>query len=197
MSRQQVKIQPNLSTSKMPGERQREYTAWLLYCEAGSYEKTLRMWIAIYHRTTTEIPPIFTENLGKPVNIRTLKDWGKKYQWVKRTDLRLAEELEELKIKADRIRQKKRFEITDVFWTRLQMLKKQMQKGEIVTVAEIKALWEMMRTEWGESIGKTQIEHGINPEEQNPIIDSLTEKLLKIYRQERDEQRRRNHHKKS
>ena len=35
---------PVLTTSKMPGETEQQYTAWLLYCEYGSIEKLHRTW---------------------------------------------------------------------------------------------------------------------------------------------------------
>jgi len=41
-------------------------------------------------------------------------------------------------------------------------------KTQDVSVLEIKYLWEMHRTEWGESSAKTEVRHSIDESEQAP-----------------------------
>lgn len=156
---------PNLTTSKMPKETEQQYTAWLLYCEAGSILKTLKLWDKV-GQSLGETWVEFADRLGKKPSDTTVESWSKKFRWVERKDLKLTEDLEGLRKKAQEIKQKKVFIIGEVFWEKIQALKKQMKKGEGATVDEIKKLWEMFRTEMGESLGKHEL--SINEDEQTP-----------------------------
>jgi hypothetical protein len=104
--------------------------------------------------------------LGAPPTLRTIAEWSSKFRWVERKDLKLTEDLESLHKKAQEIKQKKVGAIAEIFWEKLQVLKKQIKKGEGSTVDEIKKLWEMFRTEMGESLGKHEL--SINEDEQTP-----------------------------
>ena len=156
---------PKLTTSKMPKETEQQYTAWLLYCESGSLRKTLDVWDRL-GQDWGETGAVFGQRLGKKPAQTTIETWSKKFRWVERKDLKLAEDLETLRKKAQEIKQKKVFLIGEIFWEKLQALKKQMKKGEGATVEEIKKLWEMFRTEMGESLGKHEL--SINEDEQTP-----------------------------
>ncbi len=156
---------PALTSAKMPGETEQQYTAWLLYCEAGSLRKTEGLWNRV-GQSLGEAGVEFADRLGKKPSDTTLETWSKKYRWVERKDLKLTEDLEGLRKKAQEIKQKKVFAIGEVFWEKLQALKKQIKNGEGATVDEIKKLWEMFRTEMGESLGKHEL--SINEDEQKP-----------------------------
>lgn len=149
----------------MPKETEQQYTAWLLYCEAGSLRKTLDAWDRL-GQNRGEIGAVFTERLGKRPAESTIEAWSKKYRWVERKDLKLTEDVEGLRKKAQEIKQKKVGVIAEIFWDKLQALRKQIKKGEGATTDEIKKLWEMFRTEMGESLGKHEL--SINEDEQKP-----------------------------
>lgn len=166
MAKKKGKKQPKLTTSKMPAETEQQYAAWLLYCEAGSIKKLLDVWEKV-GQVLGETGADFAYRLGKKPSDTTIETWSKKYQWVARTDLRLEEELAELKEKADRFRKKRKFLITDILIQKMTKLQKQARTQD-VSVLEIKYLWEMHRTEWGESTGKTEVRHSIDESEQEP-----------------------------
>lgn len=177
----------SLLTSKMPGETESQYTAFLLYCEVGSVSKLIQAWQQISRSPAGELSVIFGNRLGNLPSERTIERWSVKYQWVKRADMKLTEDLEGLKKKTTQIRQKRTYIITEAFWNKLQALKKQMQAGEHATVQEVKALWEMMRIEWGESTSKQEVVQGINEDEQRPLTEEemiaskfITEAEMKI-----------------
>ena len=155
-----------LSTSKMQSETKQQYVAWLLYCEAGSLQKTLQEWERVGQllgETGVDYVPI----IGDKPSDTTIETWSKKYQWVARTDLRLEEELAELKDKADRFRKKRKYLITDILIQKMTKLRKDVRTQDS-SVLEVKYLWEMHRTEWGESTGKTEVKHSIDESEQAP-----------------------------
>lgn len=158
-----------LTTSKMPGETESQYTAFLLYCEVGSVSKLMQAWQQICRNPVGELSVIFGTKLGNLPSERTIERWSVKYQWVERADKKLTEDLEGLKKKSTQIRQKRAYIITEAFWNKLQALKKQMQAGEPATVQEVRTLWEMMRIEWGESTSKQEVVQGINEDEQKPL----------------------------
>src|SRR5579864_1409856 len=97
---------PSPTTSKMPGETEQQYTAWLLYCEAGSFRKTLDAWNRV-GQLWGEIGVDFSTRLGdKPVET-TIENWSKKYHWVERKELKLTEDLEALRDKTKRSKRDK------------------------------------------------------------------------------------------
>lgn len=158
-----------LTTSKMPGETERQFTAFLLYCEVGSVSKLIQAWQQICRNPVGELSVIFGSKLGVLPSERTIERWSVEFQWVERADRKLTEDLEGLKKKTTQIRQKRAYLITEAFWSKLQSLRKQMQAGEPTTVQEVRILWEMMRIEWGESISKQEVVQGINEEEQKTL----------------------------
>src|SRR3989339_2264930 len=166
MAKKKDKKQLKLTTSKMPAETEQQYAAWLLYCEAGSIKKLLDVWEKV-GQVLGEAGVDFAYRLGKKPSDTTIETWSKKYQWVARTDLRLEEELAEVKEKADRFRKKRKFLITAILILKMAKLQKQ-AKTQDVSVLEIKYLWEMHRTEWGESSAKTEVRHSIDESEQAP-----------------------------
>jgi len=169
-----------LTTSKMPGETESQYTAFLLFCEVGSVSKLIQAWQQICRNPVGELSVIFGSKLGNLPSERTIERWSVKYQWVERADRKLAEDLEGLKKKTTQIRQKRAYLITEAFWSKLQSLRKQMQTGELTTVQEVRILWEMMRIEWGESISKQEVIQGINENEQIPLSPEEIELSKKI-----------------
>jgi len=163
---QQINKPPVLITSKMPKEKERQYVAFLLYCETSSLTRLMQTWQGILRGSVGEVSGIFKDKLGRLPSERTLERWSSQYRWVERADLKLGEDVEALKKKTSQIRQKRLHIISEVFWDKLQTLKKQMRSGEPASVPELKSLWEMMRIEGGESIGKQEIVRGIDESEQ-------------------------------
>lgn len=181
-----------LTTSKMPGETEQQYTAWLLYCDAGSLDKLHRLWEGL-HQDFTEIAPEIAALRGRlgsvPVR-RTLAYWSKKYCWVERKDLKLTEDLVGIRKRSKEITQKKLGIIGELMWEKFQGIKRQIKKGEIATVDEAKKLWEMFRTEMGESLGKHEL--NINENEQQPPseqemagIEDISREFKEFYEQRR------------
>lgn len=158
-----------ITSSKMPREKERQYVAFLLYCETNSISRLIQTWQGILRGAVGDVSGIFKDKLGNLPSERTLERWSSQYRWVERADLKLTEDVEILKKKTSQIRQKRLHVISEVFWDKLQTLKKQMRSGEPASVPEVKALWEMMRIEGGESISKQEIVRGINEEEQKPL----------------------------
>lgn len=158
-----------LKTSKISGESEQNYTAWLLYCEAGSLNKLHRMWERLHQGfsdSSSEIA-IFKDRLGSPPTVRTLAEWSKKYRWVERQELKLSEELEIMKEKVQKIKREKTYKIAELFERMLVLLIKKIKTGYDPTIQELKQIWEMLRTELGETISKHEIV-GINESEQKP-----------------------------
>lgn len=165
---------PALTTSKMPGETEQQYTAWLLYCEYGSIEKLHRTWQESEGRPkATERRPEFDEimgRLGKSPALTTIKEWSSKFRWVERKDLKLQGELEELHRRAGKVVAQKKQKIVIAFGRILDDLLKKIESKkfstENMTMSDLKKLWEMARTELGETLGKHEV--AINEDEQKP-----------------------------
>lgn len=165
---------PVLTTSKMSGETEQQYTAWLLYCEYGSIEKLHRTWQETEGRPkATERRPEFEEimgRLGKSPALTTVKEWSVKFRWVERKDLKLQSELEELHRRAGRVVAQKKQKIVIAFGRILDELLKKIESKkfstENMTMSDLKKLWEMARTELGETLGKHEV--AINEDEQKP-----------------------------
>lgn len=156
-----------LTTTKMPGETERQFTAFLVYCEIGSLRKLIEAWDKL-GQSSGEMRADIVEKLGTKPSHATIDRWSKKYRWVQRADLRLSEEMQELDDKLRKIKQRRMYFITDIFWEKLKKIQKQMKTGELATVQEVKTLWEMMRIEMGESTSKHEIVNGINEADQKP-----------------------------
>ncbi|MBI5452512.1 hypothetical protein HY945_03545 [Candidatus Gottesmanbacteria bacterium] len=147
----------NIVTSKIPGERAKQYAAWLLYCEAGSLEKTLKVWVRIQGQNDTEMIPFFGVFLGKPVSSATLKRWSVKYRWQERTELKNTEDLEDMRFKFKRIKQTRAYKIAILLDRVLDRLSRQLDQGMYVSTRDLYTLWKMHRVEEGLSIGNYQV----------------------------------------
>lgn len=170
MKNKNKKYQPHLNTKKLPGETEQQYVAWLLYCESGSIDKLFSLWEGLHQGFTETSPEIgsLRERLGSPVSRRSIAAWSKKYQWVKRRDLKLEEDLLALREDTKRIAMVRTHKIAEAFKRSIDLKLKQLKKGEDVSASDVKAMWEMFRTELGLSTGKTEVAHTINEEDQKP-----------------------------
>ncbi len=183
---------PTLTTSKMPKETEQQYAAWLLYCEAGSIPKLMRAWGQL-RQGDGDATGIFggkVRQLGPLPIERNVEKWCSQYRWVERKDLKLTEDLVGIRKKSQEITQKKLGIIGELMWEKLQSIKRQMKKGEIATVDEAKKLWEMFRTEMGETLGKH--EFNIREEDQKPPteeemadIEDISQAFKTFYEQQR------------
>lgn len=158
---------PALTTSKMPKETEQQYTAWLLYCEVGSLRKTLDAWDRL-GQNRGEIGVLFAERLGKRPAESTIETWSKKFRWVERKDLKLKEDLEGLRDKTKRIKAERVHRIAEYFEKAITFALKQMKENTDVTTGDVKTIWEMFRTELGETLGKHTHAVGIDENKQTP-----------------------------
>lgn len=161
---------PALTTSKMPKETEQQYTAWLLYCEVGSIDKLLRHWQGVIWKATERRPEFeaLGERLGKAPSRTTIAEWSKKYRWVERTDLKLKEDLEGLREKTKRIKTERVHRIAEYFEKAITLALKGMKENSDVTTGDVKLIWEMFRTELGETLGKHTHAVGIDESKQTP-----------------------------
>ena len=160
--------QEEITTSKMPGETEQQYTAWLLYCEAGSIPRMMRAWEQL-RQDIGETSGIWREKLqklGKLPAERNIEKWSSKYQWVERKELKLTEDMRVIREKSEKIKQEKLHRIAEAFERVTNKILKRLRESEEPTIGEWKQVWEMLRTELGESIGKQEV--GINEYEQKP-----------------------------
>lgn len=99
--------------------------------------------------------------------------------------------------KLRKIKQRRAYLISEIFWEKLKRVQKQMKSGELATVQEVKTLWEMMRIEFGETTSKHELVNGINEAEQKPptpeeqelgmAIDQAMKDYYDKLRQKKDE----------
>jgi len=158
--------QDEIITTKMPGETEQQYTAWLLYCEAGSIPRMMRAWEQL-RQDIGETSGIWGEKLqklGKLPAERNIEKWSSKYQWVERKELKLTEDLKAIREKSEKIKQEKLHRIAEAFERVTNKVLNRLKEGEEPTISEWKQVWEMLRTELGESIGEHEV--GINEYEQ-------------------------------
>jgi hypothetical protein len=168
-------------TSKMPGETQRQYTAFLLYCETGSLPKMMRAWAGICRDDVGEVSVIFKEKLGNLPAERTVERWRAKYHWVRRADIRRAEVLEELNEKSKKIDREKVHKIAEAFERITNKLLRNLRGSMEPSISEWRQVWEMFRTELGKPIGKQEITGTfLNEEEQKPPTSEEKELTKKI-----------------
>lgn len=170
----------------MPGETEQQYTAWLLYCELGSIDKLLKAWEGMSIKAT-EMPPElagFFEKLGEAPNRKTIARWSKKYQWVKRTDLKLAEDLEGMREKSKRIAREKKHKILDALKRIADKKLKQLADGEAVTMDDWKKIWEMAQVEMGLPTSTTRIEQSPPPAEDKKEDKKFDDALKQFVRKQ-------------
>ena len=151
----------------MPKETEQQYTAWLLYCEAGSLQKTLRLWERV-GQSVGEMGAEFAVRLGKKPSDTTIERWSKQFRWVERKDLKLQEDLEGLREKTKRIKTERVHRIAEYFEKAMTIALKSLKENSDVTTGDVKLIWEMFRTELGETLGKHTHAVGIDESKQTP-----------------------------
>ena len=160
-----------ITVSKMKGETEKEYIAWLLYCEAGSIPRLMRAWEQL-RENIGEVSGIWSGKvriLGRLPSERNIEKWSSRYQWVERKELKLKEDLKIIQEKSEKIKKEKLHKIADAFESISNKVLKRLREGEEPTIAEWKQVWEMLRTELGESIGKHEVtDSGIDESQQHP-----------------------------
>lgn len=161
----------------MPKETEQQYTAWLLYCEAGSLLKTLRLWDKV-GQSVGEMGVEFGGRLGKKPSDTTIERWSKQYRWVERKDLKLAQDLEGLREKTKRVKAERVHRIAEYFDKAITVALKQIRDGTEIKPGDIKVIWDMFRTEFGETLGKHTHAVGIDESKQTPPNDK--EKALGV-----------------
>lgn len=159
-----------LVTAKLPGETERQYVAWLLYCDFGTIDKLLNVWKGVHQGFTESSPELsnLKGRLGIPVSRRSLAKWSKKFQWVKRRDMKLEEDLKALREETKRIATNRKHKVAEAFKRSIDLKIKQLRKGELVSASDVKTMWDMFRTELGLSTNKSEVAHTINEEDQKP-----------------------------
>lgn len=190
MAKPKPKTILTLTVEKMLGETEQQYHGWLLYCETGSLAKALEAWDKV-GQSVDEVWMKLASKLGTKPAHTTIGRWAKKYRWVERTALRLEEELAEMKYKTDRFRAKRKYLVTDILMTKMTKLQRQ-AKSETSTVAEVRSLWEMHRTEFDETTSKSDVSHHINEAEQYPPTEDekkLGREIDELIKQHYDKQR--------
>lgn len=182
----------NIVTSKIPGERARQYAAWLLYSEAGSLEKTLRFWERISAQDDTEMIPFFGVFLGRPVGLATLKRWSTKYHWQERTELKNTEDLEDMRLRFKKIKQTRAYKIAIMLDLVINRYMKQLEQGMYVTARDLYLVWKMHRVEEGLSVGNYQIttyqEPPVKPKTPEEIeLDKKIQELVDKFNKKEEE----------
>lgn len=165
--------QEKITTLKMPGETEQQYWAWLLYSELGSIDKLMKFWKGVRPDETEMRPELagIIEKLGKPPAESTIKRWSIKYQWVKRADLKLAEDLEGLREKTKKIAREKKHKVLEIFETIVNKVRKELKDREGLTIDELKKVWEMAQVELGKPTTRATLE-----EEQRPLTPEERER---------------------
>lgn len=82
--------------------------------------------------------------------------------------MKLEEDLKALREETKQIATTRKHKVAEAFKRTLDLKIKQLRKGEIVSTSDVKALWEMFRTELGLSTNKSEVAHTINEEDQKP-----------------------------
>lgn len=169
MKKQQLK----LTTSKMSGETMQQFTVWQLYCLTGSFDRLLTAWEGLtqgYLKMSPELEALKTR-LGQLVTRKTIQRWSKQFRWVKRTELKAKEDIDQIRTEAQRFEKERKYKIIKAFRKALDTKLKKLDSGEEVTIFELKQLWEMTRTEMGlvtdrSSLSITGEQRLLTPEEE-------------------------------
>jgi hypothetical protein len=181
-----MELKPKLTTSKMPGETMQQYTVWQLYCLTGSFDRLLVAWEGLlqgYTKITPELEGL-RNRLGHIVTRKTIALWSKKFSWVKRTELKDTEEVNQIRNEAMRFDKERKFKIIKAFRKGLDTKLKKLDSGEEITISELKQLWEMMRTEMGlvtdrSAVSVTGEQRLLTPEEEadGKTLDEFVKKF--------------------
>jgi len=188
-----MKQQQKITTSKMPGETMQQYTTWQLYCLTGSFDRLLVTWQGLlqgYTKITPELDSL-RNRLGRLVTRKTIALWSKKFSWVKRTELKITEDVDQIRTEAMRFEKERKYKIIKAFRKALDTKLKRLDSGEEVTISELKQLWEMTRTEMGlvtdrSSVSVTGEQRLLTPEEEAEG-KTLDEFVKKFHNQKRKE----------
>ncbi len=188
-----MKEQLELTTSKMPGETLQQYTVWQLYCLTGSINKLLSTWEGLLHGYLKMSPELedLKARLGQLVVRKTIQRWSKQFRWVKRTDLKITEDVDQIRSEAKRFEKERKYKIIKAFRKALDTKLKKLDSGEEVTIGELKQLWEMTRTEMGlvtdrSSLSVTGEQRLLTPEEEKEgqDLDNFVKKFQEQKRKE-------------
>ncbi len=170
-----------------------QYTTWQLYCLTGSFDRLLTAWEGLnqgYTKITPELEGLKVR-LGNIVTRKTIALWSKKFQWVRRTDLKIAEDVDQIRTEAKRFEKERKYKIIKAFRKALDTKLKKLDSGEEVTIGELKQLWEMTRTEMGlvtdrSSLSVTGEQRLLTPEEEREG-QALDDFVKKFHEQKRKE----------
>jgi hypothetical protein len=195
MNRNQQKI----TTSKMPGETMQQYTVWQLYCLTGSFDRLLVAWEGLlqgYTKITPELEGL-RNRLGRKVTRKTIALWSKKFSWVKRTEFKVTEDIEQIRTEAKRFEKERKYKIIKAFRKALETKLKKLDSGEEVTIFELKQLWEMTRTEMGlvtdrSSVKLTGEQRLLTPEEE--AEGRALDDLIKTFHERKKKEATKNDH---
>ncbi|NLJ49790.1 MAG: hypothetical protein GX428_09450 [Candidatus Atribacteria bacterium] len=154
----------------------------MLYAEIGSLEKLLNYWQGTEGRLkATERRPeleALMERLGKPPALTTLKEWSIKYQWTKRKEIKIAEDLEILREKTKKIKREKLHKIAEIFERIMNKVLKGLRGDYEPTISELKMVWEMFQIELGKPTTRAQL----NTEpEQRPLTPEEKEHGKRVH----------------
>lgn len=185
--------QLKLTTAKMSGETMQQFTCWQLYCLTGSFDRLLVTWQGLlqgYTKITPELDSL-RNRLGRLVTRKTIALWSKKFSWVKRTELKVTEDVDQIRTEAMRFEKERKYKIIKAFRKALDTKLKRLDSGEEVTISELKQLWEMTRTEMGlvtdrSSVSVTGEQRLLTPEEEAEG-KALDEFVKKFHNQKRKE----------
>lgn len=187
------KNQQKISTTKMPRETMQQYTVWQLYCLTGSFDRLLVAWEGLlqgYTKITPELEGL-RNRLGHKVTRKTIALWSKKFNWVKRTELKITEDIKQIRTEAKRFEKERKYKIIKAFRKALDTKLKKLDSGEEVTIFELKQLWEMTRTEMGlvtdrSAVKVTGEQRLLTPDEEaeGKAIDSLIKNFHERKRKE-------------
>ncbi len=182
---------PKLTTDQMPGEKSRPYTAFLLYCQMGSLQKTLAVW----EQAIGIEGEVDYRKLGKKPALRTLSRWSKKFHWVARDELRFEETLAGLKKETIRIDRERKDKIAQLFKLALEKKVRQLnlKQGEPVSDTLLNYAWKMHRVEMGlpTEVGsyKHEVQNRIVEEDQKPLTPDeiiLSQKITQLEKEHND-----------
>lgn len=166
-----------ITTQKMSKETEQQYTAWLLYCEAGSLRKTLDAWNRV-GQSVGEMGVEFAQRLGKKPSDTTLERWSKQFRWIERREVKLTEDLMALREKTKRIKRDKLHRIAEAFDRVGSKIIKRLRANEEPTILEWKIVWEMFQVELGKPTNRSQLKL---EDEQRPLTPEEKEYGKKLH----------------
>ncbi len=179
----------NLKTAKMKGETEQQYWAWFLYCNTKSIEDMMRVWELIrtgkWQGDVPEEMRQSIQSIGELPSQRQVETWSSKYRWVERKEVKLQEEIEELRKREKKVSIQKKEKIVIGFGRILDDFFKKAETRKLsfdnFTMSDFKKLWEMARTELGETIGKHELD--IREDDQNPPSEDEMNEIADISRE--------------